>query len=169
MASGTTLQKVIDLVAPAGKAGKKPPKKKKEEWSLEYFILLNTKHVIHFLPNTGFVDPFKKTISGKAIDLMQAQVGMGDGAAVEIPEALREGFAEDALEDGFEIRTARHLYVLKPKESSAENWVEAITEVMFDTPEEELANDEEVRDYNDFLVGYNEVVSTETGDSTASS
>ena len=43
------------------------------------------------------------------------------------------------LEDGFEIRTARHLYVLKPKEASAENWVEAITEVMFDTPEEELA------------------------------
>ena len=33
---------------------------------------------------------------------------------------------------------------------------------------DELANDEEVRDYNDFLVGYNEVVSTETADSSSS-
>ena len=166
--SGHMLVKVVDLVQPAAKPGKKPPKKRKEEWSLEYFILLNTKHIIHFLPNTGFVDPFKKTISGKAIDLMQAQVGMGDGTpeTVDIPQSLLEGFAVEELEDGFEIRTARHLYVLKPKESSAENWVEAITEVMFDADEGEIANDEEVRQYGDFLVGYNDVVG-ETGEAAA--
>ena len=63
----------------------------------------------------------------------------------------------DALEDGFEIRTARHLYVLKPKESSAENWLEAITEVMFDNADEEIPPDAEERDYDDFLIGYNDV------------
>ena len=155
------LVKVVDLFTPPTKAGKKPAKKKKEEWSLEYFILLNTKHVIHFLPNTGFVDPFKKTISGKAIDLMQAQVGLGDGAAeaVDIPQSLLEGFAVDSLEDGFEIRTARQLYVLKPKESSAENWVEAITEVMFENADADgqVPADDEIRDYDDFLIGYNDV------------
>lgn len=159
--------KVVDLM-PATTAAAKKKKKKKEEWQLEYFILLHTRHVVHFQPNTGFVDPFKKTISGKAIDLMQAQVGMGDGApeTVDIPPSLLEGFAVEELEDGFEIRTARHLYVLKPKESSAENWVEAITEVMFDADEGEIANDEEVRQYGDFLVGYNDVVG-ETGEAAA--
>ena len=33
---------------------------------VRYFILLNSKHLVHFQPTTGFVDPFKKTISGKA-------------------------------------------------------------------------------------------------------
>ena len=35
-----------------------------------YFILLNSKHLVHFQPTTGFVDPFKKTISGKARRLL---------------------------------------------------------------------------------------------------
>lgn len=43
---------------------------------MEYVILLRTKHIVHFQPNTGFVDPFKKTISGKSIDLMAAHVGV---------------------------------------------------------------------------------------------
>ena len=162
--SGHMLVKVVDLFTPPPKAGKKPSKKKKEEWSLEYFILLNTKHMIHFLPNTGFVDPFAKTVSGKSIDLMQAQVSVGDGAgeAVDIPSALLDDFAVDALEDGFEIRTARHKYILKPKETSADVWMENITDVMFDSVEDD-ANDEEVRDYGDFLVGYNDVVESTEG------
>ena len=48
---------VVDVVPP--KPGQKK-KKKRDEWELEYFILLNTKHVVHFQPNTGMVDPFKK-------------------------------------------------------------------------------------------------------------
>ena len=36
------------------------------------------KHLVHFQPTSGFVDPFKKTISGKAIDLMHASVKMSD-------------------------------------------------------------------------------------------
>merc|ERR1719473_1734833 len=122
--------KVVDLVPQKAQAGaKKPPKKKKDsDWQLEYFILLNTKHVVHFQPNTGFVDPFEKRIRGKAIDLMQAQVSLSeDDVTVEVPEALREGFFDDALSDGFEVRTARQLYILRPKESSAEAWVERIT------------------------------------------
>ena len=37
---------------------------------VRYFILLNSKHLVHFQPTTGFVDPFKKTISGKARRLL---------------------------------------------------------------------------------------------------
>ena len=126
--SGHLLMKVVDLVPP--KPGSKKKKKKEE---LEYFILLNTKHVVHFQPNTGMVDPFKKTIKGKAIDPMQAMIAQSaEEEVVDIPPALLEGFSVDALTDGFEIRTARQLYMLKPKESSAEAWIEAITEVMFD-------------------------------------
>ena len=151
--------KVVDLVPPKpGSKAAKGAKKKKDEWQLEYFILLNTKHIVHFQPNTGFVDPFTKKISGKAIDLMQAQVAMAEeGTAEEIPAALTEGFVDDALADGFEIRTARQLYILRPKESSAEAWVETITEVMFDNADDEIPPDDETRDYNDFLIGYNDV------------
>ena len=154
--SGHMLVKVADLVEPP--KGKK--KKKADEWQLEYFILLQTKHIVHFQPNTGFVDPFKKTISGKAIDLMQAQVAQVDDEleVVDIPAALREGFVDDQLADGFEIRTARQVYQLRPKESSAEAWVEHITEVMFQSNEE--VDEEEARDYNDHLVGYNDVVAS---------
>jgi hypothetical protein len=157
--SGHMLVKVVDL-APPPKTGKKPSKKKKEEWTLEYFILLQTKHIVHFEPTTGFVDPFTKKISGKAIDLMQAQVQLTEeGEAVDIPKDLLEGFAVESLSDGFEIRTARHQYILHPKESSAEDWVEQVTEVMFDNPDDEhVAPDDETRDYNDFLVGYNDTV-----------
>jgi len=157
--------KVVDLVPPNPKnANKKTKKKKEPEWVLEYFILLNTKHVVHFQPTTGFVDPFEKRIRGKAIDLMQAQVSLSDVEdAVDIPEALREGFVDDALSDGFEIRTARNLYILRPKESSAEAWVERITEVMFDDIDGDVPPDDETRDYNDFLIGYNTV----TGDDAA--
>jgi len=127
-------------------------KKKKDEWELEYFILLNTKHVVHFQPNTGMVDPFTKTIKGKAIDLMQASIAQSEEQAVDIPAALLDGFATDQLTDGFEIRTARHLYMLKPKESSAETWIEAITEVMFEEDKEGGGTK-----YDDFLTGYNSV------------
>jgi len=163
--SGHLLMKVVDLVPPNPKnANKKTKKKKEPEWVLEYFILLNTKHVVHFQPTTGFVDPFEKRIRGKAIDLMQAQVSLSDVEdAVDIPEALREGFVDDALSDGFEIRTARNLYILRPKESSAEAWVERITEVMFDDIDGDVPPDDETRDYNDFLIGYNTV----TGDDAA--
>ena len=54
-----------------------------------------------------------------------------EGEEVDIPQSLLEGFAVDSLDDGFEIRTARQVYKLKPKESSADVWIEAITEVMF--------------------------------------
>ena len=156
--SGHLLMKVVDLVTPPPGKEKKSKKKKEPEWQLEYFILLNTKHVVHFQPNTGFVDPFEKRIRGKAIDLMQAQVALSeDDVTVEVPEPLREGFVDDALSDGFEIRTARHLYVLRPKESSAEAWVERITEVMFDDMDGEVPPDDETRDYGDFLIGYNSV------------
>ena len=157
--SGHVLMKVIDLVPPKKEGGKK---KKKEEWELEYFILLNTKHVVHFQPNTGMVDPFKKTIKGKAIDLMQATIGTMEEEAVDIPSALLEGFSVDSLTDGFEIRTARQLYQLKPRESSSEVWIEAISEVMFDDPNQEVAPDDEIRDYNDFLTGYNDVTEAAT-------
>ena len=50
--------------------------------------------------------------------------------------------------------------MLKPKESSAENWVEAITEVMFDDADAEVSPDNEIRDYDDFLTGYNDVTET---------
>ena len=75
---------------------------------------------------------------------------------MDIPEKLLEGFSVDTLSDGFEIRTARQVYQLKPKETSAESWIEAITEVMFDDGDAG-AGDEENRDYNDFLTGYNDV------------
>jgi len=159
--SGHLLMKVIDKVEPKAANGKKPKKKKEPEWQLEYFILLATKHVVHFQPNTGFVDPFEKRIRGKAIDLMQAQVSLNEEDVVtEIPDALKEGFVDDALTDGFEIETARQRYILRPKESSAEAWVERITEVMFDDVDTEVPPDDETRDYGDFLVGYNGV----TGD-----
>ena len=137
----------------------KKASKKKEEWSLEYFILLNTKHIVHFEPTTGFVDPFKKTISGKAIDLMQAQVSLSEeDETVDIPKNLLEDFAVEQLSDGFEVLTARHKYVLKPKESSAEDWVEQITEVMFDNADEDIPPDDAARDYDDFLAGNNDIV-----------
>ena len=154
--SGHMLVKVVDLVKP--KDGKKASKKK-DEWKLEYFILLNTKHIVHFEPTTGFVDPFKKTISGKAIDLMQAQVSLSEeDETVDIPKNLLEDFAVEQLSDGFEVLTARHKYVLKPKESSAEDWVEQITEVMFDHQDDEIPPDDEARDYTDFLAGNNDIV-----------
>ena len=153
--SGHLLVKVINLIDPPKNAKQK---KKKTEWTLEYFILLSTKHIVHFQPNTGFIDPFSKSIKGKAIDLMQAQVQLNeDDAAVDIPEALREGFIEDSLSDGFDIVTARHKYILKPKESSSEVWVEKITEVMFDDVDAEVPPDDETRDYGDYLIGYNDV------------
>jgi len=156
--SGHMLMKVIDMVPPKVAPGKTPKKPKKAEWQLEYFILLRTKHVVHFQPNTGFVDPFEKRIRGKAIDLMQAQVTLNEeDVAVEIPAALKEGFVDDDLSDGFEIQTSRHKYILRPKESSSEAWVDRITEVMFDEMDETAPPDDATRDYNDFLVGYNGV------------
>jgi len=156
--SGHMLMKVIDMVPPKLAPGKTPKKPKKAEWQLEYFILLRTKHVVHFQPNTGFVDPFEKRIRGKAIDLMQAQVTLNEeDVAVEIPAALKEGFVDDDLSDGFEIQTSRHKYILRPKESSSEAWVDRITEVMFDEMDETAPPDDATRDYNDFLVGYNGV------------
>lgn len=89
------------------------------------------------------------------------QVSLNEEDVVtEIPDALKEGFVDDALTDGFEIETARQRYILRPKESSAEAWVERITEVMFDDVDTEVPPDDETRDYGDFLVGYNGV----TGD-----
>jgi len=154
--SGHLLMKVIDLVPP--KPGTKK-KKKKEEWELEYFILLNTKHVVHFQPNTGMVDPFKKTIKGKAIDLMQATIGQSEEEIGEIPPELLTGF-DEAPTEGFEIRTARQVYRLLPKETSAEAWIEAITEVMFDDGDD--GGGEQV--YDDFLTGYNDVTASNEAD-----
>ena len=115
--------KTVNLVPTA-----KGKKDDEEGWELVYVILLNTKHIVHFQPNTGMVDPFTKTIKGKAIDLMQATIAQSaeEEEAVDIPAALLEGFSVDSLSDGFEIRTARHLYMLKPKESSAEAWIEMV-------------------------------------------
>ena len=154
--SGHMLVKVVDNFKPKDGKGKKA---KKEEWRLEYFILLHTKHIVHFEPTTGFVDPFKKTISGKAIDLMQAQVSLSEeDESVDIPKNLLEDFAVEQLSDGFEVKTARHNYILKPKESSAEDWVEQITEVMFDNADDDIPPDDAARDYNDFLAGNNDIV-----------
>jgi len=149
--SGHLLMKVVDLVAQA----KKKKNRKGNEWQMEYFILLHTKHIVHFQPNTGFVDPFKKTISGKSIDLMSAQVRMPDeGTRIEpIPASLAEGVDASDI-NIFEIRTARHRYLLCPKESTAEAWVEKITEVML---EQEGEDEAQTRDYDDFLTGYNDV------------
>ena len=105
-----------------------------------------------------------RTIKGKAIDLMQATIAQSEEAEeVDIPPALLEGFSTDTLTDGFEIRTARQTYHLKPKESSAEVWIEAITDVMFDEGDDAAA-DGEVRDYTDFLTDYNEVNETREAD-----
>ena len=90
----------VDLVP----STKKKKKKKEEEFVEEYFILLNSKHLVHFQPTTGFVDPFKKTISGKAIDLLHSSVKMSDGEA-----------DKDLDLNQFEITTGRCLYLLKPK------------------------------------------------------
>ena len=49
-------------------------------------------------------------------------------------------------------------YILKPKESSAEDWVEQITEVMFDNADDDIPPDDAARDYNDFLAGNNDIV-----------
>ena len=125
------------------KKGKKA--KKKEEWTLEYFILLHSKHLVHFQPNTGFVDPFKKTISGKAIDLMQASVAMDDEPT--------EGSSEL---QAFRIKTSRIEYHLKPQDEvggNAEDWVEEITEVMLAA--EEGDDDDADRDYGAFMGDYN--------------
>jgi hypothetical protein len=126
---------------------KKNKKKKKEEFVEEYFILLNSKHLVHFQPTTGFVDPFKKTISGKAIDLMHASVKMTDSADTE---------------NQFEVTTGRYLYLLKPKdeEASAEGWVEKITEIMLavaDGPDIDHVHNAADRDYGTALQGYHDV------------
>ena len=142
--SGHLLMKQVELVP--SKKGKKA--KKKEEWTLEYFILLHSKHLVHFQPNTGFVDPFKKTISGKAIDLMQASVAMDDEPT--------EGSSEL---QAFRIKTSRIEYHLKPQDEvggNAEDWVEEITEVMLAA--EEGDDDDADRDYGAFMGDYNEVV-----------
>ena len=135
-----------EVCTPPSKKGKKA--KKKEEWTLEYFILLHSKHLVHFQPNTGFVDPFKKTISGKAIDLMQASVAMDDEPT--------EGSSEL---QAFRIKTSRIEYHLKPQDEvggNAEDWVEEITEVMLAA--EEGDDDDADRDYGAFMGDYNEVV-----------
>lgn len=109
----------------------------------EYFILLHTKHLVHFKPTTGFVDPFNKTISGKAIDLMQAKVSLSD---------------VDSEEDMFTVTTARVRYQLKPRgemDLSAGGWVEKITQVMLSAG---IEGPEDNRDYTDFLSGYNKVM-----------
>ena len=147
--SGHLLMKQVELVP--SKKGKKA--KKKEEWTLEYFILLHSKHLVHFQPNTGFVDPFKKTISGKAIDLMQASVAMDDEPT--------EGSSEL---QAFRIKTSRIEYHLKPQDEvggNAEDWVEEITEVMLAA--EEGDDDDADRDYGAFMGDYNEVVPRERG------
>jgi len=152
--SGHLQMKQIELVET------KKKKKKKDEWQTEYFILLTTKHLIHFKPNTGFVDPFKKTISGKAIDLMQAKVALYEGP--EQGATNKDGtIADDEI---FEIRTPRHLYLLQPRGDdsstpiSATGWVERITEVMLAADEDDDMPSGQDRDYNDFISGYNEVV-----------
>uniref|UniRef100_A0A7S3BMF8 Signal peptidase complex subunit 1 n=1 Tax=Haptolina ericina TaxID=156174 RepID=A0A7S3BMF8_9EUKA len=138
----------------------KKKKKKKDEWQMEYFILLQTKHIVHFQPNTGFVDPFKKTISGKSIDLMSAEVGMPEdpSAVSKIPPDLAPGV--DTSEDNiFEIRTARQVIQLCPKETTAEAWLEKITEVMLalDEGEEDVMDAAESRDYGAAMAGYYDV------------
>ena len=108
----------------------------------------SSKHLVHFQPNTGFVDPFKKTISGKAIDLMQASVAMDDEPT--------EGSSEL---QAFRIKTSRIEYHLKPQDEvggNAEDWVEEITEVMLAA--EEGDDDDADRDYGAFMGDYNEVV-----------
>lgn len=144
--SGHLMVKQVDLVP----STKKKKKKKEEEFVEEYFILLNSKHLVHFQPTTGFVDPFKKTISGKAIDLLHSSVKMSDGEA-----------DKDLDLNQFEITTGRCLYLLKPKdgESSAAGWVEKITETMLavaegDTDHIHNAAD---RDYGTALQGYTNV------------
>ena len=141
--SGHLLMKQVELVP--SKKGKKA--KKKEEWTLEYFILLHSKHLVHFQPTSGFVDPFKKTISGKAIDLMHASVKMSD----------------EGDENAFEITTGRSLYQLRPKDEadSAMAWVEKITETMLASDDMGQAVDHvhnaADRDYGTALQGYSDV------------
>jgi len=116
-----------------GDPKKKGKKKKEDEWQLEYFILLSSKHLVHFKPNTGFVDPFKKTINGKSIDLMTATVQMSNEPGPDAIERKKDEGGDVA--NVFEIRTKRHLYLLQPREdaNSANAWVDKITEVMLDT------------------------------------
>ena len=147
--------KQVELVP--SKKGKKA--KKKEEWTLEYFILLHSKHLVHFQPNTGFVDPFKKTISGKAIDLLHSSVKMSEAEGGEAAAEARGG-AEAELNQ-FEITTGRYLYLLKPKdgESSAAGWVEKITETMLAVEEggTDHVHNAADRDYGAALQGYSNV------------
>ena len=156
--SGHLLMKQVDLTPPQKGKGKKKTKKE-DEFQVEYFILLSTKHLVHFKPNTGFVDPFKKTINGKSIDLMSATVKLADDEDSNI----------------FEIKTGRHLYLLQPKnetgggkgddkETFADQWVDKITEVMLATDADEEEAADENRDYGDFLTGYNDVKPTESAD-----
>ena len=102
--------------------------KKKEDWQMEYFILLTTKHIVHFQPNTGFVDPFKKTISGKvkvlphrllygiATVLLQWKgwvEGVGEGGG----EGEGEGEGEVKGEGEGDVRltyTSPHLHIATP-------------------------------------------------------
>lgn len=148
--SGHLLMKAVELVP----SKKKKKERKKDEYTLEYFILLKTKHIVHFQPNTGFVDPFTKSISGKAIDLMMSTVKMGEDGVGENLDS-----ADEQLRT-FEIHTARVVYQLKPRpdiasDIDAETWVEQITEVMLSDDHADDAG--EGRDYGDFLEGYNEV------------
>ena len=143
--SGHLMVKQVDLVPNKKKDAKK--NKKKDEFVEEYFILLNSKHLVHFQPTSGFVDPFKKTISGKAIDLMHASVKMSD----------------EGDENAFEITTGRSLYQLRPKDEadSAMAWVEKITETMLASDDMGQAVDHvhnaADRDYGTALQGYSDV------------
>ena len=145
--------KQVELVPSAKK------KKKKDEFVEEYFILLNSKHLVHFQPTTGFVDPFKKTISGKAIDLLHSSVKMSEVEGGEAGAEARGG-AEAELNQ-FEITTGRYLYLLKPKdgESSAAGWVEKITETMLAVEEggTDHVHNAADRDYGAALQGYSNV------------
>ena len=152
--SGHLMVKQVELVPSA-----KKKKKKKDEFVEEYFILLNSKHLVHFQPTTGFVDPFKKTISGKAIDLLHSSVKMSEAEGGEAGAEARGG-AEAELNQ-FEITTGRYLYLLKPKdgESSAAGWVEKITETMLAVEEggTDHVHNAADRDYGAALQGYSNV------------
>lgn len=152
--TGHILMKMIDLVPNPKK------KKKKDEWVLEYFILLKTKHMIHFEPKVGFLDPESKAISGKTIDLMLAKMQMtevNDALPSAVEKEKQEKEFETGEDNAFELRTARVLYVLWPKETPADIWVEKITDVMLADDESDEEESGKPADYSDFLVGYNEV------------
>ena len=81
---------------------------------------------------------------------------------VDVPKNVLEDFPVEHLSDGFRVQTARQMFIIRPKESSAENWVGQIVEVMFGDPDD--VDEEEERDYSDFLEGYNEVTSDKPED-----